>query len=40
MDKNDLAYKLFTAHGFLWGGDWISVKDYQHFEKAEEVIKE
>ncbi|MBQ3678489.1 MAG: M15 family metallopeptidase [Succinivibrio sp.] len=40
IDKNDLAYKLFTAHGFLWGGDWKSVKDYQHFEKAERVIKE
>ena len=33
IDKQDLAYKLFTAHGFTWGGDWKSVKDYQHFEK-------
>ncbi len=33
IDKNDLAYKLFTKHGFSWGGDWKSVKDYQHFEK-------
>ena len=33
IDKNDLAYKLFTAHGFTWGGDWKSLKDYQHFEK-------
>lgn len=29
----DLAYQLFTAHGFTWGGDWKSLKDYQHFEK-------
>ena len=33
IDKNDLCYKLFIAHGFKWGGDWSTVKDYQHFEK-------
>ncbi|MCR5800645.1 MAG: M15 family metallopeptidase [Lachnospiraceae bacterium] len=33
IDENDLAYKLFKAHGFIWGGDWNSCKDYQHFEK-------
>ena len=29
---DDLAYKLFTEAGFEWGGDWTSLKDYQHFE--------
>lgn len=33
IDENDLAYKLFTEHGFNWGGNWNSCKDYQHFEK-------
>ena len=33
IDKDDLAYKLFTKAGFKWGGEWKSVKDYQHFEK-------
>lgn len=33
IDHDDLAYQLFTAHGFTWGGDWKSLKDYQHFEK-------
>lgn len=33
IDENDLAYKLFKEHGFTWGGNWNSVKDYQHFEK-------
>jgi len=33
IDENDLAYKLFKEHGFTWGGDWNSCKDYQHFEK-------
>ena len=33
IDKNDLCYRLFRAHGFYWGGTWRSVKDYQHFEK-------
>lgn len=33
IDKNDLAYKLFIAHGFKWGGVWKSSQDYQHFQK-------
>lgn len=24
---------LFKKHGFKWGGDWRTMKDYQHFEK-------
>lgn len=32
IDKKDLAYLLFTSHGFTWGGSWIG-KDYQHFVK-------
>lgn len=34
ITHSDLAYRLFRAHGFTWGGDWRSVKDYQHFEKT------
>lgn len=33
IDNNDLACKLFKKHGFEWGGDWTTRKDYQHFEK-------
>lgn len=33
ISHNDLCYKLFISHGFTWGGDWKSKKDYQHFEK-------
>ena len=33
IDKEDLCYRLFRAHGFSWGGTWRSVRDYQHFEK-------
>ena len=33
IDKNDLAYRLFTQHGFKWGGNYRTLKDYQHFEK-------
>lgn len=33
IDTTDLCYKLFVAHGFTWGGNWHSLKDYQHFEK-------
>ena len=31
--KGDLCYRLFKQHGFSWGGEWRSSKDYQHFEK-------
>lgn len=31
--KNGPVVKLFKRHGFSWGGDWNSLKDYQHFEK-------
>ena len=31
--KGDLCYKLFKQKGFHWGGEWLSGKDYQHFEK-------
>lgn len=34
IDENDLCYKLFTEHGFTWGGNWNSSKDYQHFQKV------
>lgn len=30
---DDLAVKLFKKYGFSWGGDWKSLKDYQHFER-------
>lgn len=31
--KNDNVYNIFIQHGWEWGGDWKSLKDYQHFEK-------
>lgn len=31
--SGDLCYRLFIEHGFTWGGNWRTVKDYQHFEK-------
>lgn len=33
INHADLCYKLFTQHGFRWGGNWKYSKDYQHFEK-------
>ena len=35
IDENDLCCQLFVKHGFTWGGNWNSVKDYQHFEKVQ-----
>lgn len=34
IDHDDLCYRLFTEHGFTWGGDWTHSRDYQHFEKT------
>lgn len=33
IDHDDLCFRLFTERGFRWGGDWRTLKDYQHFEK-------
>ena len=30
--KNDPVVKAFKKRGFDWGGNWHSLKDYQHFE--------
>jgi len=34
IDEEDLCCRLFKEHGFLWGGNWNSLKDYQHFQKT------
>ena len=31
--KYDKATKIFKKYGWSWGGDWRTVKDYQHFFK-------
>lgn len=36
IDENDLCYRLFTEHGFTWGGNWNHQKSYSHFEKKTE----
>lgn len=33
IQKGDKCCEIFEKHGFTWGGDWESCKDYQHFEK-------
>lgn len=34
ITRGDLLYRLCRAHGFTWGGDWRTVKDWQHFEAS------
>jgi len=31
--NNDPIVKIFKSHGWRWGGNWHSIKDYQHFDK-------
>ncbi len=33
LSRYDEVVRLFKSHGWIWGGDWNSIKDYQHFEK-------
>lgn len=33
IDKDDYCKKTFTSFGFRWGGNWVGMKDYQHFYK-------
>ena len=40
IEKDDLCYQLFIEHGFEWGGDWESRKDYQHFEIPDDVVEQ
>lgn len=39
IDTDDEAYRIFTEHGFFWGGAWKNQKDYQHFEIPTEEIR-
>ncbi|MBR4907304.1 MAG: M15 family metallopeptidase [Clostridia bacterium] len=33
ITEDDLCYKLFTSHGWKWGGHFKGEPDYQHFSK-------
>ena len=32
ITPEDVCVRIFKEHGFSWGGDWKSSRDYQHFE--------
>lgn len=34
ITHDDICYRIFEKYGFVWGGDWEYIKDYQHFEKG------
>lgn len=40
IEKGDLCYRLFTEKGFEWGGEWKTLKDYQHFEVSDKKAQE
>lgn len=39
ITDEDLCYKIFTEHGFEWGGNWTHCKDYQHFEVPDKLVE-
>jgi hypothetical protein len=34
ISHSSVVYQIFHSLGWQWGGDWHTIKDYQHFEKA------
>ncbi len=34
LAPDSVIVKTFRSLGWTWGGDWTTLKDYQHFEKA------
>lgn len=34
IKDGEICFKTFTDRGFTWGGDWTTLKDYQHFQKT------
>ncbi len=33
ITPGDPCYQAFATRGWIWGGNWKTLKDYQHFEK-------
>ena len=33
IQANGVVVQAFNKSGWKWGGNWTSLKDYQHFEK-------
>ncbi len=33
LTRESSAVKLFTSNGWTWGGNWQTLRDYQHFQK-------
>lgn len=38
--KDDICYKAFKERGWIWGGEWNTLKDYQHFQKQIDLKEE
>jgi hypothetical protein len=36
QEDGDAAVRVFTDHGWRWGGYWRTPKDYQHFERRDQ----
>lgn len=34
ITRDSFIVKAFKKRGWRWGGDWVHLKDYQHFEKV------
>lgn len=36
QEDGDAAVRVFTDHGWRWGGYWRTPKDYQHFQRRDQ----
>jgi len=38
ITRHDKVYRIFKKYGWSWGGEWIGIKDYQHFDYRKKAI--
>ena len=38
IKEGDCCFQAFIKRGYTWGGNWKSLKDYQHFEKSPDTF--
>jgi hypothetical protein len=36
IHRGGVVVRAFAAIGWEWGGDWHSLKDYQHFSQSDD----
>ncbi|MCL2387386.1 MAG: M15 family metallopeptidase [Defluviitaleaceae bacterium] len=35
ITRGDAVYNAFISRGWIWGGNWVTLRDYHHFERRD-----